>query len=322
MNANEIKNKYLQLAQNNQAGTSQFINAQKQGALNQMNSLLQSKYGNTVQYNQNNTWHDYGNAIEGYDATRDNENLARYNYLQTQLENYDVANDQYKEKIQTLADQQAQNSLDYDRARLYGDAALKARGISNQGVAESTRLGISNDYAKANANAYRDYNNGINDVYKGLADANNKGRSNLSDEITRYRDANAKVMAEAVNNATSKSDLQNYYNKFGQYMDAATKLEYDKRVAQLENEEIAKSYGVDVNEGLTPEQVYNEQNDAGLEKRNIRKLDKAIEMVKNGKIKDGEVIRIKAATWQNYLVVNGMLYKTNRKSTIKWKDFN
>ena len=317
MNANEIKNKYLQLAQNNQAGTSQFINSQKQATLNQMNSLLQSKYGTNAQYNNGSTWYDYGNAIEGYDITKDAENMARYNYLQTELDNYNKANATYSEASQRLADQQAQNSLDYDRARLYGDAALKARGIANQGVAESTRLGISNDYIKANANAYNDYNNNVNELYKNLAEAGAEGRSNLSNEVAAYRNANATIMAEAVNSAATKEDLQKYYDKFGQYMDAATKIEYDRKMAQFDNEELMRDKGIDVNDNTSFENIYNSiKNVSPAANQYIKKLDDFNNDVQNGTIPNGTIVKIGK---KNYYIYDGKYYVTKEKPNYKFE---
>lgn len=188
-NANGIKNKYLQLAQNNQAGTSQYINSQKTTALNQMNSLLQSKYGTGATYNPNTMWSDYGNAVNGYDANMENENYARYQALKSQLDNYDTANQLYGQATQNLNTQQAVNSLDYDRAKLYGEAALKAKGISNGGLAETSNVGLANNYLNANNQAYSNYSSNINQLYSDLASANRETNANLESEIASIREA-------------------------------------------------------------------------------------------------------------------------------------
>ena len=100
------------------------------------------------------SYEDYQKALQGrqpekIDATQNTDDY--YNALK---------NESYK----SLLNSEVQASIARDQALKYTNNSLMAKGYANQGLAESTGLGIQSQYSNALANATNNYRNSIQDI--------------------------------------------------------------------------------------------------------------------------------------------------------------
>lgn len=99
-------------------------------------------------------YEDYKAALEGrnpanIDATKNTDDY--YNALK---------NESYK----SLLNSEVQASIARDQALKYTNNSLMSKGYANQGIAESTNLGIQSQYSNALANAVNNYQSSIKDI--------------------------------------------------------------------------------------------------------------------------------------------------------------
>ena len=129
-------------------------------------------------------------------------------------------NDLRKESYRTMLNSEIQASIAKDRALKYTQNALAAQGLGSQGVSESARVGIMNDYHNANQDAVSQYR-------KELLGINQDERK---EDLANF-DTNAEYLTELLD-GTKKQDI--YGNVIGADLD--------------EYREIMKNYGFEFNE--------------------------------------------------------------------------
>lgn len=131
-------------------------------------------------------------APEQIDATQNTEDY--YNALK---------NESYK----SLLNSEVQASIARDQALKYTNNSLRANGYANQGLAESTGLGIQSQYSNALANAANNYRNSIQDI-------NTQQRT---EQLNTQRD-NFESVTSLMSGAMNQDELQNVLTTYG-YMD-------------------------------------------------------------------------------------------------------
>lgn len=219
MNTNQIKNKYLQQAQNKQAGANPYINNQKQDAQTIAQNVLAQKYGSNAQFDPNKGFYDYGNAKANYNPNQDLELSARYNKAMKDYNNLSQANQQLQNYNQQLQDQNRQASLQYQQSQKYNPSQLQAVGLGNTGYAESSQAGLLNTYSNILASNRQNYAQNVNDMYKSLADATQESNINLAEQINQIKQLDKENqesnMLQLMQSATSQQQLDEIYNEFG-----------------------------------------------------------------------------------------------------------
>lgn len=323
----DLKKKYLQMAQNNQAGTSNYLNAQKNQALNQANNVLAQKYSNPT-VNPNQSFYNYGGVKQGYNNMQDSELLARYNKAITDYNNYNLAEQNLKQYGQQRQDQERQASLILQQGQKYIPSQLDAMGLGKTGMSETAQTGLMNTYAGIVANANRDYASNVNQMYQDLANANLESNQQLELELSQNREENKYILDNAIQSIDDPELLQKYWDTYGNYADKNTELQYKYKQDVLKDI-AAQNYQATVDEILQTR--YNIDPTTAVDMQDLKpsqfafkgsgknkKQDKLIEMLsyKFDEIPDGTVIDINiGGGTDKYLVFNGKMYKTDKEVT-------
>lgn len=290
----DLKNKYLQMAQNSQAGTDPYLDSQKNNAINQAMTVLGQKYNNPT-FNPYQGFYQYGQAKEGYNASLDPELQARYNKAIADYSNYQQASAQANAYNQQRQFSQDQASLMYQQGQKYAPGQLQAAGLGNTGLAETSQVGLMNAYQNVLGQANRDYSNNMGHLYSELAQANRESTQNLDEQLT-------KIYQNAAQN-----------NNFT-----------DGTIDQTENEiETAVKYGAKKN-GLVYDSssILNAKFGKGTPDQN-KHIERISQLMAENKFKNGDTISLNVGTGKRsnskvYVYYNGKLYETN----LKYSDAN
>ena len=340
----DLKKKYLQMAQNNQAGTSNYLNAQKNQSLNQASNVLAQKYSNP-NANPNQSFYSYGAAKEGYDKALDPSLSAQYNKAMTDYMNYSNAQVQAQNYNQQRMDQQNQASLLYQQGQKYAPGQLKAMGLGNTGLSETSQVGLMNTYANILNQANRDYATNINQMYQDLASANRESAQNLDAQLQAYEQQKENkaqqsvqeqynILANAISNIEDSDLLAKYMETYKNVVDPNLQMQYDykqnilKQYADAQEEQrvlesLNRQYGITED---TEQYVASDISPSTFKFIGYRNPDsnqsKAINYIKEyaSEIPNGTVVDVNVGAGNNtYLVYNGKLYKVDRNATKGYK---
>lgn len=326
-NAVDLKKRYLQMAQNNQAGTSQYLNNQKLNATNQMASVIASKYNNPGQVDVNKGFYDYGqNLVANYNNQNDPELAARYNKAQTDYNNALIAEENLNNLQQQRVDANNQASLAYQQAQKYGNSQLAMQGLNNTGLSESSTTGLLNTYANVLSRNNQNYYSGVNKTYKDLADANLESSQQLNSELLRQQENKQSeeklILSNAIADAPDLDVLNKYMEAYGKNLDPNLNILYNMKVKELENKEqetLKPYYGIASDAvGIDPSKINTSTfayKGSGTGGEQDKYLDLVLNNIKSGYVKNGDVIDLNTGKGSdNYIYFNGMLYKTNKKA--------
>ena len=332
-NAVDLKKRYLQMAQNNQAGTSQYLNNQKLNATNQMASVIASKYNNPGQVDVNKGFYEYGqNLVPNYNNQNDTELAARYNKAQTDYNNALIAQENLNNLQQQRVDANNQASLAYQQAQKYGNSQLAMQGLNNTGLSESSTTGLLNTYANVLARNNQDYYSGVNQTYKDLADANLESSQQLNNELLRQQEnkqlEEKQILSDAIANAPDLDVLNKYMEAYGKNLDPNLNILYNMKVKELENQEqetLKPYYGIASDAvGIDPSKINASTfayKGSGTSGKQDKHLDLVLKNIRWGYIKNGDVVDLNLGEGSdNYIYFNGMLYKTNKKANYTPKE--
>ena len=152
----------------------------------QLSPLATSKA--TIGYTQD----DYKSALnQTYNTNTGNETTDYYNALK---------NESYK----SLLNSEVQASIARDQAMKYTTNSLRAKGYANQGLAESTNLGLQSQYHTALANAKNTYQQSIDNI-------NTQQRT----EALNTQKDNFESMTTLMSGATDSSQLNDIMSTYG-----------------------------------------------------------------------------------------------------------
>jgi hypothetical protein len=148
-----------------------------------------------------------------------------------------------KESYKTLLDAEIQASASRDRALKYTNAGINANGYGGQGIAESTKLGVGNQYQQALQNANSQYRNEIANIQQQEREEN---LANANDQF--------ESMTTLMNSSTSQEQLNDIMTRYGvtpnadgtfTYSDDSPLTTNDKRQLEIlynmQNESLKKS---------------------------------------------------------------------------------
>lgn len=108
------------------------------------------------------------------------------------------------ESYKTLLNSEVQASIARDQALKYTNNSLRANGYGNQGLAESTNLGLQSQYQTALANASNTYQTAIRDI----------DTQHRAEQTTQQRD-NFESMTTLMSNASSTDQLNDIIKTYG-----------------------------------------------------------------------------------------------------------
>ena len=337
----DLQKKYLQMAQNNQAGTNNYLNAQKNSSLQQASNVLAQKYSN-ANVNPNQSFYSYGNATQpGYNPENDKYLSAQYNKAMTDYQNY--ANAQNQANQAALQQQYAQNqaALMYQQGQKYGQSQLEAAGLGKTGMSETSQAGLMNTYANVVNQANRDYATNMNQMYQDLASANRQSAQNLDAQLEAYeqqKESKAEqtvqqqynILANAINSIDDPDLLAKYMETYKNVADPNLQMQYDYKQKLLKDykdeQELIEKLGA---YGVTAEtESYNLADlkpsmftfiGSNKEDSNQAKVIKYLAEY-GSEIPDGTVVDINNRSGKStWVIYNGKMYKTNRKGTKGYK---
>lgn len=108
------------------------------------------------------------------------------------------------ESYKALLNSEVQASIARDQALKYTNNALRAKGYGNQGLSESSNLGVYSQYQNALANAANTYRTSVDTI----------NQQQRQEELTK-QDDNFKSMTTLMENASNKEELNQIMSNYG-----------------------------------------------------------------------------------------------------------
>ena len=236
------------------------------------------------------------------------------------------------ESYKTLLNSEVQASIARDQALKYTNNSLRAKGYANQGMAESTGLGLQSQYQTALANAANTYQQSMDGI-------NTQQRA----EVAQNQKDNFESMTTLMSNATDKTQLDNVLTSYGIGVNTDGTLDYSKSNLDSESQKqlnvLYSMYGSQFNSGLNSLDALNSKTytrTAGDRKGVVSTLGEYFgEEIKalwhkgsNGEYQNGDVIKLTNShgeeiymQWDNnnFKVVNESAYNSaNNRHNITW----
>lgn len=235
------------------------------------------------------------------------------NYTGNTVDYYNaLRNESYK----ALQDASIQASVSKQQAMKYAQNSLRNAGLANQGIAQSTSLGINNQYQQALANANSQYRNdilGINKEQRAEELANAETRfGSLQDNIQAITD-DTNLTQDQKNEAYTKV-LQNYglttdgnyqVSDYGNSGLGSVSAEVQSYLDALKNENGNGTVNIQGENGTTisyqigdlkeigDSNTYSAYNGSGvITTINKDRISKELDTIKVGSYKDGSVFAI------------------------------
>ena len=158
-------------------------------------------------------------AVGGQDYTQIQAALGRTAPLNPDTQSGTSSTDYYNalknESYKALLNSEVQASIARDQALKYTNNALRAKGYGNQGMAESTNLGVYSQYQNALANAANTYRTSVDTI----------NQQQRTEELTK-QDDNFKSMTTLMGSASNKEELNNLMSSYNIKINTDGTLDY------------------------------------------------------------------------------------------------
>ena len=131
-----------------------------------------------------------------------------------------------EESYKTMLDSEIQASVARDQAMKYTQNQFGASGYANQGLAQSSMVGVQNNYRSALRDAQSQYENSLNTINQ------QQRQEEINQEATDYTrdDNNFKTISTLMSGATNQNQLDNIYKE---YQNDTTLSENSKKQLRL-----------------------------------------------------------------------------------------
>lgn len=332
---------YRRLAQNNQAGTDQYIDQQKSNAINLATNVLSQKYNNP-QFNPYQNFYNYGANKQGYNANNDASLQAQYNKAVADYQAATDAQAMANAYGQQLQGSQDQASLLYQQGQKYAPSQLQAQGLGNTGLAETSQVGLMNTYANVLNQSRQQYGANMGELYGNLAAVNQQSNQALDEQLTGIYKNNLEQkqssFRDSLEYVADVEELDDLFEANQEYLTEADVNKYQalrKELVQYEDQQKAEAnitfakklsddYGVllDKNTKLPTETYdmdtikngkFGQKGDGQTEY-----LQRISALMEAGKFKNGDTFNLnigggKRIHPQTYVYYDGKLYKTDKK---------
>lgn len=130
--------------------------------------------------------------------------------MATTMSSEDYYKNLKNESYKTMLDSEIQASIARDQAMKYTQNQIGASGYANQGLAQSSMLGIQNNYRTALRDAQAQYENSLNTINE------QQRQEQINQENTDYTkdDNNFKTISTLMSGATSQAQLDSVYKEY------------------------------------------------------------------------------------------------------------
>ena len=237
----------------NKTNTQNYYNNQRADIAQQMTSLLQKKYGANNTYDINKGFNQGGmyNPVANYNT--ENQDYLEYQKLMRDYQNAGNAQAQYQAILTNQAKDSAIQGTAKEISEKYINEQLKAQGLANQGISESSKVGIANQYASAISNIKTNASNNIADLYSKYSNAQSENQIAHDESVYNLKQEEQKKAEEQ-----AQADEEKNYNNFASMLELADSINdlnfiKEKYSQYLENPVDQKLYNM-----LENEIYYNE----------------------------------------------------------------
>lgn len=311
---------------------------------NNLNGLLTEKYG-AGNFNANGGWYQ-GNALDTWDKNAENQGLATYMKLTTDLQQINQMLADYQAIEQSRQQDTANLGIQQEMIEKYLQEDRRIRGIENSGQAETSGNAIINAYINASNQTRQNAQDNLHEREMAFQNAQYESQMNFDNKIKDLQaqadETTANDLKELISYASTSDDFALLEKNFGDEIKANKHLQYlfeasKSAIGKAEAEDgkltelyttLKTKYGVSdeaISNGinasnLSPSSFGKGFNGTGVGGKQDEMINKIAEMAQAGFIPNGTVVDMNYGAGESaYVYYNGVFYKTDFTPTVGWR---